>query len=74
MFHVLKSKARENTEGLHETQGGSRVLQCVVPGDGEVEAGLVDSGRGAVQRQHRGRTQQFGIKEFKKIYKQQHRW
>lgn len=38
-------------------------------GDGEVEAGLVDGGCGAVQRHHRRRKHQSGVEEFKNIWR-----
>lgn len=43
------------------------ILQSVVPGDGEVETGLVDSCGVTVHCHHRGWTQKFGIKEFENI-------
>lgn len=46
------------------------VLQRVVAGDGEVEAGLVDGCGLSVERHHRGWTEQFGIEEFKDIWRQ----
>lgn len=46
----------------------SGVLQRVVAGDGEVEAGLVDRGWLTVEGPHRGWTQQFGIVEFENIW------
>lgn len=61
-----KVKHAEATERRSE----SPVLQGVVPGDGEVETGLVDSCRVTVHRHHRGWTQKFGIKEFENIWKQ----
>lgn len=45
-----------------------RVLQRVVAGDGEVEAGLIDGCWAAVKRHHGRRTEQFGIEEFKNIW------